>query len=62
VVYCEEKVEREPYKFISGSLERLKEIMKLAFLVYKGIKEERDDVGQYRDNSSLTVFCGFAFD
>lgn len=56
VIYSEEKGVREAHKFISGSLENLKEIMKLAFLVYEGIKEE--GIGQYRNNSSLTILCG----
>lgn len=57
--FClEGKQTNEQYKFISGSLENLKELMKLAFLVYEGIKQEREGVGQYRNNSSLTVICG----
>ncbi len=53
--FSEEKKIKEPYKFVRGSLECLRDILKLAFLVFEGIKQKTDSSEKFRFNSSMTV-------
>ena len=57
-IYFEREQIREPYKFISGSLERLKEILTWARYVCEGLKRERDANGRVYVSPHMTIHCG----
>lgn len=57
-IYSDEKQTNESYKFVQGSLENLKEILKQAFLVCEGIKREKDSNGKCWVSPYMTVSCG----
>ncbi len=45
-IYFENARIKEPYKFVSGSLERLREVLMWTRFVCEGIKRERDPDGK----------------
>lgn len=57
-IFSEGKKTSEPYKFVQGSLEQLENILKLAFLVFEGIKRAKESDNNFRFSSSMTVTCG----
>lgn len=57
-IFSEDKMIKEPYKFVQGSLERLKEILKLAFFVFEGIRQAKVADESFRFSASMTVTCG----
>lgn len=57
-VFSDGKKTNEPYKFVQGSLEQLKYILKLAFLVFEGIRRAKESDNNFRFNSFMTVTCG----
>lgn len=48
----------EPYKFVSGSLERLKEVLTWARFVCEALKRERDPNGKTWVSPHATINCG----
>ena len=57
-IYYESRQIREPYKFISGSLDRLTEILMWARFVCEGLKREREPDGRMWVSPHLTITCG----
>ena len=58
-IFHENRLQKEPYKFVSGSLEKLKEVMALAFLVCEGAKREKAAAGEkIWFSPHATVYCG----
>ena len=57
-IYFEREQTREPYKFISGSLERLEEILAWAKFVCEGMKREREPNGKTYVSPHATIHCG----
>lgn len=57
-IYSENPKTQEPYKFISGSLERLTNVLTWARFVCEGIKIKRDPNGKTYVSPHLTVRCG----
>ena len=57
-IYYESWQIKEPYKFISGSLERLTEILMWARFVCEGLKREREPSGGMWVSPHLTITCG----
>ena len=58
-IFYENRLHKEPYKFVSGSLEKLKEVMTLAFLVCEQTKREKAAAGEKISFSPhATVYCG----
>ena len=57
-IYFEKEQIREPYKFISGSLEKLKEILIWARFVCEGLKREREPDGKTYVSPYMTIHCG----
>jgi len=57
-IYFEREQTREPYKFISGSLERLEEILTWARFVCEGLKIEREPNGKTYVIPHATIHCG----
>ncbi len=49
---------KEPYKFVSGSLERLKEILTWTRFVCEALKRERDPNGKVWVSPHATISCG----
>lgn len=49
---------KEPYKFVSGSLEKLKEVLRWARFVCEALKRERDPSGKTWVNPHITLNCG----
>jgi hypothetical protein len=49
---------KEPYKFVSGSLERLKEVLTWARFVCEGLKREREPNGKTWVSPHATINCG----
>lgn len=49
---------KEPYKFVSGSLERFKEVLTWARFVCEALKRERDPNGKVWVSSHATINCG----
>ncbi len=49
---------KEPYKFVSGSLERLKGILTWARFVSEGLKREREPNGKFWVSPHMTINCG----
>lgn len=57
-IYFEREQTREPYKFISGSLERLEEILTWARFVCEGLKREREPDSKTYVSPYMTIYCG----
>lgn len=57
-IYFEREQTREPYKFISGSLERLEEILIWARYVCEGLKRKREPDGKTYVSPYMTIHCG----
>lgn len=58
-IFYENRLHKEPYKFVSGSLEKLKEVMMLAFLVCEQTKRDRVAKGEkIWFSPQATVYCG----
>ncbi len=61
-IYFEKAQTNEPYKFITGSLERLQEILTWARFVCEGLKREREPIGKTYVSPHATIHCGSAKD
>ena len=57
-IYSENPKIKEPYKFVSGSLERLTEILTWARFVCESLKIKRDPNGKTYVSPHLTINCG----
>lgn len=57
-ILSESKQTAESYKFVEGSLENLKEVLKQAILVCETIKRRKDEGGKCYVSPYLTVTCG----
>lgn len=57
-IFYENRILSEPYKFVSGSLEKLKEVMTLAFLVCEQVKRERAGNEKIWFSPHATAICG----
>jgi len=57
-IYFENAVFKEPYKFVSGSLERLTEVLIWTRFVCEGLKRERDPNGKTWVSPHATINCG----
>ena len=57
-IYFESSRIKEPYKFVSGSLERLKEVLTWARFVCEGLKREKDPDGKIWISPHATINCG----
>jgi hypothetical protein len=57
-IYREKRKTNEQYKFVQGSLEKLKDVLKNALLVCERIKGERCSDENCRVSPYLTVTCG----
>jgi len=57
-MYFESPLIKEPYKFISGSLERLKEVLIWTRFVCEDLKREREPHGKTWISPHLTINCG----
>ncbi len=57
-IYFEREQTSETYKFISGSLERLEEILTWARFVCEGLKLEREPNGKIYVSPHATIHCG----
>ena len=57
-IYFEREQIRLPYKFISGSLERLEEILTWARFVCEGLKQKREPDGKTYVSPYMTIHCG----
>ena len=57
-VYAENQRIKEPYKFVSGSLERLTEVLTWTRFVCEALKRERDPNGRTYVSPHLTINCG----
>lgn len=58
IIYFERRRLKEPYKFISGSLERLTEILIWTHFVCEGMKIEKNSADNTRFSPSVTITCG----
>ena len=57
-IYLESPKIKEPYKFISGNLERLTEVLTWTRFVCEALKRERDPNGRIYVSLHLTINCG----
>jgi hypothetical protein len=58
-IFYENRLHKEPCKFVSGSLEKLKQVMTLAFLVCEQAKREKAAAGEkIWFSPHATVYCG----
>ena len=57
-IYSERPKIKEPYKFVSGSLERLTEVLTWARFVCETLKIKRDPNGKTYVSPHLTINCG----
>lgn len=57
-IYSEDPKNQEPYKFVSGNLERLTEVLTWARYVCEGLKIKRDPNGKNYVSPHLTINCG----
>lgn len=57
-IYFESPRIKEPYKFVTGSLERLKEILTWTRFVCEGLKREREPDGKTWVSPHMTINCG----
>ena len=58
MILSEERKINEPYQFVKGSLEKLKEVLKTAFLVNEGIERTNNSTEYQRQNTSVVLTCG----
>ncbi len=57
-IYFESLKSKEPYKFVSGSLERLTEVLTWTRFVCEGLKRQSDPNGKTYVSPHLTINCG----
>ncbi len=57
-IYFENPIIKEPYKFASGSLERLTEVLTWTRFVCEGVKRVKDPNGRTWVSPHVTVNCG----
>lgn len=57
-IYFEKRGIKEPYKFISGSFEQLRQILKWTYFVCDGLKRERGSGVDVWISSYITINCG----
>jgi len=57
-IYSESPKIKEPYKFVSGSLERLTEVLTWTRFVCEALKREREPHGKIYVSPHLTINCG----
>ncbi|MBA3632388.1 MAG: hypothetical protein H0W58_06200 [Acidobacteria bacterium] len=57
-IYFESPQIEEPYKFVSGSLGRLKEVLMWTCFVCEGLKREREPSGKTWVSPYVTINCG----
>lgn len=57
-IYFESPRIKEPYKFVTGSLERLKEVLTWTRFVCEGLKREREPDGKTWVSPHATINCG----
>lgn len=57
-IYSESPKIKEPYKFVSGSLERLTEVLTWTRFVCEALKPEREPHGKTYVSPHLTINCG----
>jgi hypothetical protein len=57
-IYSESPKIKEPYKFVSGSLERLTEVLTWTRFVCEALKREREPHGKTYVSPHLTINCG----
>ena len=57
-IYFESPQINEPYKFVSGSLERLKEVLTWTRFVCEGLEREREPNGKTWVSPHVTINCG----
>lgn len=57
-IYAENPKIKEPYKFITGSLERLTEVLTWARFVCEGLKIKREPDGRTYVSPHVTINCG----
>jgi hypothetical protein len=57
-IYTENPRIKEPYKFVSGSLERLTEVLTWTRFVCEALKRERDPSGRIYVSPHLAICCG----
>jgi hypothetical protein len=57
-IYFESPKIKEPYKFVSGSLDQLMEVLTWTRFVCEGLKRDRDANGKTYVSPHLTVNCG----
>lgn len=57
-IYFENPIIKEPYKFVSGSLERLTEVLTWTRFVCEGLKCDKDPNGKIWISQHATVNCG----
>ena len=57
-IYFEKAQTNEPYKFTTGSLERLQEILTWARFVCEGLKRQREPDGKTYVSQHATIHCG----
>lgn len=57
-IYYENSPIKEPYRFVAGSLERLKEILTWTRFVCEGLKRAREQNGKTYVSPHMTINCG----
>ena len=57
-IYFENPQIKEPYKFISGSLKRLREVLTWTRFVCEGLKRKREPNGKFWVSPHMTINCG----
>lgn len=57
-IYSEDRQLKERYKFVQGSLENLKEILRQTIIVCEALKREKDANGKYYVSPYLAITCG----
>ncbi|MBA3633308.1 MAG: hypothetical protein H0W58_10965 [Acidobacteria bacterium] len=57
-IYTESPKIKEPYKFVSGSLERLTEVLTWTRFVCEGLKRDRDPHGKTYVSPHMSINCG----
>lgn len=57
-IYFENPQIKEPYKFVSGSLEQLKEVLTWTRFVCEGLKRQREPDGKTWVSPHMTINCG----
>lgn len=57
-IYCDSRRTKEPYKFVRGSFEKLKQVMTQAYWVCEGLKREKEPKGKTWVSLHVTISCG----